>query len=99
MLLLMYTSLHVKICFIGLKSARLIANKPTGHRAMSYGARPMLSYMSESNILGPIDYLSDIEIWYWLNGLCLKITFSNTERKYSYYLCQYLHFEVNAGAS
>jgi len=34
-------------------------------------------------------------IWYNLIRLCLKITVTTTERKYSYYLCQYLHFEVN----
>jgi len=54
-------------------------------------------YVSESDILGPIDYLGDIlRIRYRLNGLCLKITVLNTERKYSYYLCQYHYFEVIA---
>jgi len=37
-----------------------------------------------------------MRIWYRLKGLCLKITVSNKERKYSYYLCQYHNFEVNA---
>jgi len=37
-----------------------------------------------------------MRIWYRLKGLCLKIILSNTELKYSYYLCQYHHFEVNA---
>ena len=40
--------------------------------------------------------LAILRIWYQLKGLCLKITILNTERKYSYYLCQYHHFEVNA---
>ena len=40
--------------------------------------------------------LAILRIWYRLKGLCLMITILNTERKYSYYLCQYHHFEVNA---
>jgi len=55
-----------------------------------------LLYVSESDILGPIDYLSDIENWYHLKGLCLKITVLNIKRKYSYYSCQYQHFEMHA---
>jgi len=48
-------------------------------------------YVSQSDILGPIDYLSDIKIWYRLKGLCLKITDWNIYIKYiySYYLFQY----------
>jgi len=40
--------------------------------------------------------LAILRIWNQLKGLCLKITILNTERKYSYLLCQYHHFEVNA---
>ena len=48
--------------------------------------------MSESDILGAIDYLSDN------NNLVSfeRAMFQDTERKYSYYLCQYHHFEGNA---
>jgi len=36
----------------------------------------MSAYVSKSDILGPIDYFSDIvlRIWYHLKGLCLQIT-------------------------
>jgi len=37
-----------------------------------------------------------LRIWCRLKGLCLKTTVLNTERKYSYYLCQYHYFKVNA---
>jgi len=40
--------------------------------------------------------LAILRIWYRLKGLCLKISFLKTEQKYSYYLCQYHHFEVKA---
>ena len=40
--------------------------------------------------------LAILRIWYCLKALCLKIRVSKTGRKYSYYLCQYNHFEVNA---
>ena len=40
--------------------------------------------------------LAILRIWYRLKGLCLKISILKTKRKYSYYLCQYHHFEVNA---
>jgi len=40
--------------------------------------------------------LAILRIWYRLKGLCLKITILNTGRKYSYFLCQYHYFEVNA---
>ena len=33
-------------------------------------------YVSKSDILGPIDYLNDMRIWYCLEKLCLKITVS-----------------------
>ena len=53
--------------------------------------------MSESDILGPVDNLSDIEnLVIRLKGLCLKNTVLSTERKYSYYLWQYHHVKVNA---
>jgi len=51
--------------------------------------------VSESDILGPIDYLSDIENLVSFERATLDITVSNTEQKYSYYLCQYHLFEVN----
>jgi len=30
-------------------------------------------HVSESDILGPTDYLRKLRIWYHLKGLCLKI--------------------------
>ena len=41
-------------------------------------------------------FLAILRIWYRLKWLGLKISILKTERKYSYYLCQYHHFEVNA---
>jgi len=53
--------------------------------------------MSQSDIVGPIDYLSDIENLVSFERFDrLKITVLNTEGTFSYYLCQYHHFEVNA---
>ena len=40
--------------------------------------------------------LAILRIKYRLKGLFLKITILNTVRKYSYTLCQYHHFKVNA---
>jgi len=40
--------------------------------------------------------LAILRIWYRLKGLCLKNSILKTERKYSFYLCQYHHFEVKA---
>ena len=37
-----------------------------------------------------------LRIWYHLKRLCLKITVSNSEKKYSCYLCQYQNFEIHA---
>jgi len=39
--------------------------------------------------------LAILRIWYHLKQLCLKISVSKTEYKYSYYLCQYHHIEMH----
>jgi len=39
--------------------------------------------------------LAILRIWYHLNGLCLKIAVSKTEKNYSNYLCQYHFIEIH----
>jgi len=56
----------------------------------------MLQYVSESDILGPIDYFIDIEIWYHLKGICLQITVLKIKCRYSYFSCLYHRFEIHA---
>jgi len=53
--------------------------------------------VSESDIVGTIDYLSDIENLVSLKGYVWTLpTFLNIKCKYSYYLCQYHYFEIHA---
>ena len=51
-------------------------------------------YVSQSDILGPIDYLSHSENFVSFERAILQITVSNT--KYFYYLYQYYYFEIHA---